>query len=124
MYDWPMSFTPRRPLANARRLRREQVPAEARLWTYLRDRRLKGFKFVRQVPIGAYIVDFLCRETKLVVEVDGATHSDDREITYDRRREAYLREQGFALIRVHNADVYQNINDVLDGIVLKLEGTS
>jgi len=53
------------------------------LWSNLRGRRLQSFKFVRQEPIGPYVVDFLCQEARLIVEVDGATHSEDREIAYD-----------------------------------------
>src|SRR5438477_1045618 len=78
-----MSFTPRRQTRRARSLRRADIPAEARLWSNLRGRRLQSFKFVRPEPIGPYIVDFLCREARLIVEVDGATHSEDREIAYD-----------------------------------------
>ena len=66
-----LSFTPRRQIRRARSLRGADTPAEARLWTNLRGRRLQKFKFVRQVPIGPYIADFLCRETRLIVEVDG-----------------------------------------------------
>ena len=89
-----MPFTPRRHIHRARELRRADIPAEARLWSHLRGRRLQSFKFVRQAPIGPYIVDFLCREVRFIVEVDGATHSEDHEIAYDRRRDAYLRAEG------------------------------
>src|SRR5438874_4855835 len=117
-----MSFTPRRQIRRARSLRRADIPAEARLWSNLRGRRLQSFKFVRQIPIGPYIVDFLCREARLIVEVDGATHSEDREIVYDRRREAYLRAEGYRIVRVQNDDIYRHINDVLDMILMGLEG--
>src|SRR5204862_95760 len=94
-----MSFTPRRQIRRARSLRRADIPAEARLWSNLRGRRLQSFKFVRHEAIGPYIVDFLCREARLIVEVEGATHSEDREIAYDRRREAYLKREGYRIIR-------------------------
>ena len=116
-----MSFTPRRQLRRARSLRHADVPAEDRLWSHLRDRRLQSFKFVRQVPIGSYIVDFLCREVRLVVEVDGATHSEDHEIAYDQRRESYLKAQGYRIVRVQNDDVYRHITDVLDMILIGLK---
>jgi very-short-patch-repair endonuclease len=64
------------------------------------------------------------RDFGLISGVDGATHSKDREIAYDRRREAQFQEQGFAIIRVPNADAYERINDVRDRIVLMLEGGS
>src|SRR5213076_238719 len=116
-----MSFTPRRQIRRARSLRRADIPAGARLWSNLRGRRLQS-KFVRQEPIGPYVVDFLCREARLIVEVDGATHSEDREIAYDRRREAYLKREGYRIVRVLNNDVYTGINDVLDMILMGLEG--
>src|SRR5438874_4727487 len=115
-----MSFTPRRQIRRARSLRRADIPAEARLWSNLRGRRLQSFKFVRQAPIGPYIVDFLCREARLIVEVDGATHSEDRQIAYDRKREV-LKAEGYQIVRVQNDDVYRHINDVLDMILMGLE---
>ena len=117
-----MSFTPRRQIRRARSLRRADIPAEDRLWTHLRGRRLQNFKFVRQAPIGPYIVDFLCRQARLIVEVDGATHSEDREIAYDRRRDAYLEAEGYRIIRVLNDDVYKRPTDVLDTVLIALEG--
>jgi very-short-patch-repair endonuclease len=67
-------------------------------------------------------VDFLCREARFVVEVDGATHSEDHEIAYDRRRDAYLRAEGYRIVRVLNDVIYKHINDVLDMILMGLEG--
>ena len=78
----------------ARNLRREQTEAERQLWRRLRARGLKGFKFLRQEPIGPYFADFVCREEKLVVEVDGATHSTDHEVGYDERRAGFLLSHG------------------------------
>src|SRR5438132_4590215 len=105
-----MSFTPRRQIRRARSLRRADIPAEARLWSNLRGRRLQSFKFVRQEPVGPYIVDFLCREARLIVEVDGATHSEDREVAYDRRREAYLKREGYRIIRLLINAVNRTLN--------------
>jgi very-short-patch-repair endonuclease len=79
----------------ARALRRDQSEAERVLWRRLCDCGLAGFKFVRQAPIGPFFADFACREAKLVVEVDGATHSTDEELRRDRRREEFLRAQGY-----------------------------
>src|SRR4051794_31079898 len=109
-----MSFTPRQQIRRARSLRGTDTPAEARLWTNLRGRGLQKFKSVRQAPIGPYIVDLLCREARLIVEVDGATHSEDRKIAYDRRREVFLKAEGHQIVRVRSGDVYRHINDVLD----------
>ncbi len=90
----------------------------------MRGRGLNGFKFVRQEPIGPYFVDFVCREAKLVVEVDGATHSTDDEIRGDERRAAFLRAQGYRITRVGNDDVYRNLDGVLETIPAAIEGRS
>jgi very-short-patch-repair endonuclease len=74
-----------------RRLRRQATIAETKLWFALRDRRLGGFKFVRQEAIGSYIVDFVCREKKLIVEVDGGQHAEN---TRDRVRDRALTADG------------------------------
>jgi very-short-patch-repair endonuclease len=96
------------------------VPAEQRLWGHLRNRQLGGFKFVRQGVIGKYFADFTCRELKLVVEIDGATHSASDEIANDQARDAYLAEQGYRVIRVTNEEVRTNLSGVLDAIVAEL----
>ncbi len=106
-----MSYTPSKHIRRARALRRQSVPAESRLWGRLRDRRLAGFKFVRQEPIGLFVADFVCREAKLVVEVDGATHSTDQEIAH-----------GYRFVRIHNDDVYRRLDDVLNTMLAAIEG--
>jgi very-short-patch-repair endonuclease len=97
----------RSPKDFARKLRRESSKAEAILWKTLRNRQLDGFKFVRQEPVGPYIVDFLCRSTKLVVEIDGATHSTEEEVARDNVRTAWLLARGYRTIRFRNADIYE-----------------
>jgi very-short-patch-repair endonuclease len=116
-----MAITDKRRLDQARRLRHAQTPAEVRLWSGLRGRRLQNHKFARQYPIGPFTVDFLCREARLIIEVDGATHSEDREIAHDQRRSAYLKAQGYRIVRVMNDDVYRRFDDVMDMIILALE---
>jgi very-short-patch-repair endonuclease len=69
-------------------------------------------------------VDFVCRDKRLIVEVDGGTHSETREVAYDERRTAYLARQGFRVHRIWNIYVFTNIDDVLDGILLELALTS
>ncbi len=76
--------------------RRAPTRAELRLWRLLRDRRLNGLKFRRQVPIGPYIVDFLCVSARLIVEADGSQHGQSIR---DERRDAYLARQGWAVVR-------------------------
>ena len=75
----------------ARVLRQSQTRAETVLWRALRGRSLGGLKFVRQEPIGPYFADFVCRDKRLVVEIDGATHSTDEELRRDTRRTEFLR---------------------------------
>ncbi len=111
-------------LAEARRargLRRDQTEAERQLWRRLRNRILGGFKFVRQEPIGPYFADYVCREEKLVVEIDGATHSTDDERRHDAAREQFLRDRGYRVARFYNDEVYRNIDGILDTILAILE---
>ena len=81
----------------ARSLRRALTPAELKLWTHVRGRRLGGFKFARQEPIDRYYVDFVCRERRLIIELDGGQHADSPE---DRHRDRALRVLGYRVIRI------------------------
>ncbi len=92
------------------------------MWYELRARRLDGMKFVRQCPIGPFFVDFACRAAQIVVEVDGGTHSTDEEVARDRARAAYLEAQGFRIFRVHNIDVYENMDGVLETLLAFVRG--
>ncbi len=103
----------------ARSLRGEDTEPEYRLWGELRSRRLNGYKFVRQVPIGPYIVDFLCREYWLVVELDGAQHSESK---HDARRDSWLNSNGYSVLRFWNHEVLKERRAVLDTILAALEG--
>jgi len=97
----------------ARRLRRNAMIAEQRLWYRLRSRSLYGMKFVRQEPIGPYIVDFVCREKRLVIEVDGGQHAEnDRDVVRDR----WLRDHNYRVLRFWNNDVIENTDGVLEAI--------
>ena len=78
---------------------------------------LNGLKFVRQEPIGPFIADFVCHAEKLVLEIDGATHGETSELAYDAARTRYLQSLGFRVLRVSNADVYDNLNGVLDTVL-------
>ena len=102
---------------HARRLRREESAPEQLLWERLRSRRLLGLKFTRQMAAGPYIADFACREFRLIVEVDGATHSTDAEIAHDHRRDAFLRTAGWKVLRVTNHEVLTAMDDVLETIL-------
>jgi very-short-patch-repair endonuclease len=105
----------------SRDLRRQETPAEALLWGKLRGRRLAGCKFVRQEAIAPYFADFVCREAKLIVEVDGATHATAEERAYDARREATLRAASFEVLRFSNDEVFRDIDAVCEAIVMALQ---
>ena len=115
-----MAYQTPKSLERARTLRKDDTEAERRLWEAIRNRRLGNFKFVRQLSVGPYIADFACRDCKLIVEVDGATHGTDAEVSYDERRSAYLGEQGYRILRFWNDDVYKGLPDVCDAILLAL----
>src|ERR1700730_1346852 len=95
----------------ARSLRRRSTRAEWVLWLALRDRRLGGLKFARQQPLGPYYADFVCREQRLIVEVDGGQHADN---SADRQRDDYLRALGDRVMRVWNNEVLGNLDGVLE----------
>ena len=97
----------------ARRLRKNSTIAEAKLWRRLRARELNGFKFVRQEPVGRYVADFICREHKLIIEVDGGQHADSKR---DIVRDAWLREHHYRVLRFWNNDVIGNLEGVLEAI--------
>jgi adenine-specific DNA-methyltransferase len=101
-------------------LRHDDTEAEARLWESLRDRRLGGWKWRRQVPRGPFIVDFYCAEAKLVVELDGGQHAD--QVEYDERRTAYLASTGLRVLRFWNSDVLTNRDGVCLTILDACEG--
>jgi very-short-patch-repair endonuclease len=110
-----------KPIPRARNLRRTQTSAEAKLWRVLRNRALNGWKFRRQHPIDRYIVDFACIEARLIVEVDGATHSTDAEIARDAARTEIIESFGFALLRIPNADIQEHLDGVRETILAALE---
>ena len=96
-----------------RRLRKDSTNAELRLWNRLRRRAIDGHKFVRQEAIGPYVVDFVCREKRLVIEVDGGQHADNEQ---DRLRDQWLRQHNYRVLRFWNNDVLGNVDGVLQAI--------
>ena len=100
----------------ARTLRKSMSSAERLLWRGLRSRQVDGARFRRQHPIGPYIVDFVCLERRLVVEVDGGQHTEDDHIASDARRDRWLAREGYCVTRVSTTDVYTNLAGVLDTI--------
>lgn len=102
----------------ARTLRQAMTDAERALWYQLRAKRLLGWKFRRQQLIGTYIVDFVCFEAKLVVELDGSQHAE--QVDADARRTAWLESQGFRVLRFWNDAVLKEMGPVLEEILRNL----
>ena len=111
-----------RPLIRkrAKRLRKEMTPPERLVWRNLQ--RIKGWHFRRQAPIGPYIADFVCFACKLVIELDGETHVGARAAAKDKFRDAWLKSQGFHVLRFSNRDVVGDIESVMETILHMLEG--
>ena len=103
-----------RPTARSRELRANATEAERKLWTCLGSRKLNGARFNRQFPVGQFICDFVCREKRLVIEIDGGQHAANTE--YDERRTRFLQSQGYRVIRFWNSDVIDNLEGVLSVI--------
>jgi very-short-patch-repair endonuclease len=106
----------------ARSLRKNSTRAENRLWYFLRNRNLFGYKFMRQYVIPPYIVDFVCREKFLIVEIDGGQHCE--QSWYDSKRTAYLEKIGFKVMRYWNNEVLRDPHIVLEEILAMLQGPS
>ena len=98
----------------ARTLRSSPTEAERLLWYRLRRRRVGGFRFRRQVPVGRYICDFVCPQARLVIELDGSQHFERSD--YDGRRTDFLRSKGYRVLRFWNVDVPKNADEVLTAI--------
>ena len=105
-------------LKNAKSLRSGQTDAETKLWVHLRAHRFFGLKFKRQKPIGTFIVDFVCLEQKLIIELDGSQHAD--KVDYDEQRTKYLENEGYKVLRFWNNQVLQEMESVLEAIRLEI----
>ena len=102
----------------ARKLRRQSTDAERLLWKHLRSRQLKGYKFRRQHAMDPYVVDFICLEAMLIVEVDGSQHL---ELSNDEERTVHLESLGYRIVRYWNNEILKDIDAVLDHILQLLE---
>ena len=101
----------------ARSLRKNMTEQERMLWQYLRKRSINNFKFRRQYPIGNYIVDFVCIEKRLVIEIDGGQHNQSENVLYDQSRTQYIEECGYKVIRFWNNEIENNIEGVYEEIL-------
>ena len=102
----------------ARTLRQNMTEAERRVWQILRSHQIEGYKFRRQVPIGRYIADFVCHETRLIVEIDGGQH--DRSSSGEAERSGFLHKEGYRVLRFWNNEVLANLGGVHETIVGEL----
>ena len=103
-----------RPTARSRELRQTATEAECKLWQQISARKLQGVRFNRQFPVGQYICDFVSRERKLIIELDGGQHAI--AVEYDAKRTRFLETQGYRVIRFWNNEVMENIDGVLQVI--------
>ena len=101
-------------------MRSNMTKEEVKLWNMLRGKRFYGFKFKRQVLIGNYIVDFLCPEKNIVIEIDGGQHNTEKHLIYDVNRTAYLENNGYNVLRFWNNEVWDNIEGVCEKIKKEL----
>ena len=104
-------------LSRAREMRREPTEAERVMWRLLRDRQFRGLKFRRQLPIGRYVADFACLDPRVIIECDGGQHA---ESAYDAERDAWLRSEGFRVIRFWNDAVLRETEGVWDTLLHEL----
>jgi len=103
----------RKNVSLARNLRSNSTDAERLLWKHIRGRAINGLKFRRQYPVGNYIADFVCLEKRVVVELDGGQHNENKQ---DVVRDAWLAENGYKVVRIWNNDVLGNIEGAVDSI--------
>ena len=103
-------------LNQAKILRQNMTPQEIKLWKILHNNLFYGLKFRRQVPIGNYVVDFVCENKNLIIEIDGGQHNFDKNIEYDNQRSEYLKNLGYKIIRFWNNEIDENILGVCEAI--------
>ncbi len=105
----------------AKQNRVNSTPAESALWEELRNKKLKGYKFRRQRPVGVFILDFYCHTAKLAIEIDGEYHLEQEQQIYDRARTELLNQAGIQELRFTNQDILTNLPSVLGSIIQILE---
>ena len=99
-------------VATARKLRRSSTNVERKLWHRIRDKQVEGFRFRRQRPVGRFIVDFICLDARLIVELDGGQHAEN--VAHDKKRSAFLESLGYRVLRFWNNEVIENMDGVLE----------
>ena len=109
--------------AAAKRLRANTTPHERTLWRALKELPVAGTHFRRQAPIGPYVVDFFCPAKRLIIELDGGHHNEDEAAERDRKRQHWLEQQGYRVIRFWNSEITADLNAVLERIYVELYGS-
>ncbi|MBO6725644.1 MAG: endonuclease domain-containing protein [Rhizobiaceae bacterium] len=114
----PHTSPPAGNRTRAKSMRRKMTDAELKLWNELRAHQLMGLGFRRQFPVGRYIADFACPEKKIIVEVDGSQHADEKQSAVDAVRSAELEKDGWTVLRFWNDEILRDIDDVCHHIVI------
>ena len=99
-------------LEKAKELRKNMTPQERKLWNILRNHQFYGYEIRRQYPIDKYIVDFICRNKKIIIEIDGGQHNENYALEYDKKRSVDLGKLGYKVIRFWNCDIDKNLDGV------------
>jgi len=105
----------------ARKLRNESTQSEIKLWGYLRNKQIYGYRFTRQKPIGKYIMDFFCNKLQLAIELDGYSHQFDDVFEKDKRKEEQLKKIGITVLRFQDTEVMNDMDNVLRSIEIFIE---
>jgi very-short-patch-repair endonuclease len=106
-------YNPKTLKDRRRELRKNQTPAEQKLWTLISKDKISGLRFLRQYGVGPYILDFYCAKIRLAIEIDGEIHNKEERKIYDKDREEYLKTLSIEIVRFWNNDVLNNTNKVL-----------
>ena len=106
-----------------RQLRKNLTDAEGLLWSKIRMGQIEGLRFNRQKPIGKYIADFYCDKARIIIEIDGGQHYEEKGILRDRTRDEYFYRLGLKVIRFTNLDVLKNIDNVVEKIYQEIKST-
>ena len=109
-------------IERAKQLRKNSTDAEWALWRVLRSRQLAAYKFRRQQPLGPYIVDFVCFEARLVVEIDGGHHGEEQQLAHDSKATAWLLNENFRVLRFWNHEVLNHLDAIYSAISKALPG--
>jgi very-short-patch-repair endonuclease len=109
--------------AAARKLRASTTPRERMLWRALKELPVEGTHFRRQAPIGPYVADFFCPAARLIIELDGGHHNEDETAERDRKRELWLEQQGYRVVRFWNSEITDDLAAVLERIYVEVHGS-